>query len=243
MGWLKSIGKELGRAAGHIADVAIKPAEAISKGLGEAAKPVVEGAGYLWNELNGTNAMLKSAELQNDYNLKYWQMQNAYNTPSAQMQRFIDAGLNPNLAYSLSNTAGDVGRVNVGTPDSALGVASKVVGAISAWQGIKNMRLQNDNLSYQGDYVKTQNALAGAQLDRYIWDTQWLKDHNISSFSPQIERQLSSGVSWANRYNPFNVPARALGRLVGYLSTGINYRDDRDKGWNRTAFNYWKNPL
>lgn len=31
--------------------------------------------------------------------LSDWQMQNEYNSPSAQMKRFIDAGLNPNLIY------------------------------------------------------------------------------------------------------------------------------------------------
>lgn len=191
MGWhnpLKSISKEIGRAAGHIADVAMKPAEAISKGLGEVAKPVVEGAGYLWNELNGTNAMLKSAELQNEYNLKYWQMQNAYNTPSAQMQRFIDAGLNPNLAYSLSNTAGDVGRVNVGTPDSALGVASKVVGAISAWQGIKNMRLQNENLAYQADGLKLQNRMLLQNIRRTKFENDWMEKTGTPSFGGPIDK-------------------------------------------------------
>lgn len=37
--------------------------------------------------------------------LKDWAMQNEYNHPSAQMQRFRDAGLNPNLIYGQSNTA------------------------------------------------------------------------------------------------------------------------------------------
>jgi hypothetical protein len=32
-------------------------------------------------------------------NIRFWNMQNKYNTPLAQMQRFKDAGLNPNLIY------------------------------------------------------------------------------------------------------------------------------------------------
>jgi len=36
---------------------------------------------------------------QNAYNLQMWNMQNAYNSPAAQMQRYKDAGLNPNLIY------------------------------------------------------------------------------------------------------------------------------------------------
>lgn len=39
------------------------------------------------------------------YNLQLWQLTNEYNSPAAQMQRFQDAGLNPNLIYSQQNTA------------------------------------------------------------------------------------------------------------------------------------------
>ena len=164
------------------------PTKIMFDGMGKLTEPILQGAGYVWNELNGTNAMLKSAQLQNEYNLKYWEMQNAYNNPSAQMQRYIDAGLNPNLAYTMSNTAGDIGRVNVGTPDSALGVASKVVNAISAWQGIKNMRLQNDNLSYQTEFTKE-------QARRMRIDNEYLENHGLSSFSPTLARNITSSIT------------------------------------------------
>lgn len=39
------------------------------------------------------------AEYQFSKNLEAWKLQNEYNTPSAQMQRFADAGLNKNLIY------------------------------------------------------------------------------------------------------------------------------------------------
>ena len=32
-------------------------------------------------------------------NLEMWNLQNEYNSPSAQMERFKEAGLNPNLIY------------------------------------------------------------------------------------------------------------------------------------------------
>lgn len=41
----------------------------------------------------------KLAEYQNSANLEYMRQQNAYNTPQMQMQRFKEAGLNPNLIY------------------------------------------------------------------------------------------------------------------------------------------------
>ena len=39
------------------------------------------------------------------YNLELWNLTNQYNSPEAQMKRFQDAGLNPNLIYSQQNTA------------------------------------------------------------------------------------------------------------------------------------------
>lgn len=45
----------------------------------------------------------KLAEQQNQYNLDMWKMQADYNSPQAQMQRFREAGLNPNLIYGQGN--------------------------------------------------------------------------------------------------------------------------------------------
>lgn len=44
---------------------------------------------------NATN--LKLAKQQNDWNLAQWNRENEYNSASAQVQRLLDAGLNPNL--------------------------------------------------------------------------------------------------------------------------------------------------
>ncbi len=49
---------------------------------------------------------------QNAMNIANWKMQNEYNTPAAQMARFQAAGLNPNLIYGESNTAGSLPSVS-----------------------------------------------------------------------------------------------------------------------------------
>lgn len=53
-------------------------------------------------------------ERQYNDNIKFWQMQNEYNSPQAQMQRFQQAGLNPNLIYGRGDS-GNAGQIN--TPD------------------------------------------------------------------------------------------------------------------------------
>lgn len=48
------------------------------------------------------------------FTLDMWNLTNQYNSPAAQMQRYQDAGLNPNLIYSQQNTASQPG-----TPSAA----------------------------------------------------------------------------------------------------------------------------
>ncbi len=45
------------------------------------------------------NRNLEQWNRQNVYNKEMWDMRNLYNTPESQMQRFKEAGLNPNLIY------------------------------------------------------------------------------------------------------------------------------------------------
>lgn len=66
---------------------------------------------------NKANQKLQQKQL--DWNEEMWHQQNAYNTPAAQMQRYADAGLNPNLV--VGNTPGG----NAGSP--AEGVAPSQV--------------------------------------------------------------------------------------------------------------------
>lgn len=60
------------------------------------------------NQQNRTNlqiaretneAQKELAQYQADRNLELWNLNNEYNTPASQMQRYKDAGLNPNLMY------------------------------------------------------------------------------------------------------------------------------------------------
>lgn len=56
---------------------------------------------YAQREENKKNRAFAQQQAQQarDWQIQQWNMENAYNSPSAQMQRFRDAGLNPNLIY------------------------------------------------------------------------------------------------------------------------------------------------
>lgn len=83
-------------------------------------------------------------------NWQHWLAQNEYNSPAAQMQRFREAGLNPNLIYGQSNLAGSVspasGGVSVDSPLSN----------VYTREQMRNLKSQNDNLVAQNGYIKEQ---------------------------------------------------------------------------------------
>lgn len=54
------------------------------------------------------------ASWQNDLALHNWNLENQYNSPEQQMQRYLAAGLNPNLIYGAGASSGNAG--NIGTP-------------------------------------------------------------------------------------------------------------------------------
>lgn len=100
-------------------------------------------------------------------NIEFWNMNNQYNSPAAQMGRFKDAGLNPNLVYG-QGTSGNSSPIP--TPDTMpvqmreprfegnTGVMDKLLGAADL--RIKNA--QADNLAVQNKIL-----IEDAQLRKY----------------------------------------------------------------------------
>lgn len=70
-------------------------------GLAAAALATVGSSIMNYNAIRSTNATnLQIAKENREWDAEQIQKQNEYNTPANQMQRFLDAGLNPNLIYS-----------------------------------------------------------------------------------------------------------------------------------------------
>lgn len=119
-----------------------------------------------WNE--------KMYDLQRGHALQDWNMQNAYNTPAAQMGRYRDAGLNPNLIYGQSNEAGvvrstDAKSWNPQAPDmSGFGtVMDKYFNTQMKEAQINNARAINDNLLADNVIKGKQAELIDKQIQNY----------------------------------------------------------------------------
>lgn len=108
-------------------------------------------------ETNAYNYLLASK--QNDWNVEQWNRENAYNTPSAQRQRLLDAGLNPNLMLD----GGDAGNARGldsadyanAHPATMENPAQEKLGMLQSIQGV----LQSANESAM-QYAKQRSEIA-----------------------------------------------------------------------------------
>lgn len=87
----------------------------LEAGIGALGNIATAGINYA--AVQSTNRAQKELYKQQQADaVKMWQMQNEYNSPSAQMQRYSDAGLNPNLAYGSGTPGNATSAPQVATP-------------------------------------------------------------------------------------------------------------------------------
>lgn len=138
---------------------------------------------------------------QNEYvyaqNLAQWQRENEYNSPSAQMQRLIEAGLNPNLVYgsgsatqssasSPTMTAAQYSspRAERATVNPARGYVNNIdpFQAISISNQLGIQAAQKDQINAQAEYVRAQTDNERLRNHQIDLDLQY----NRSSFTPRL---------------------------------------------------------
>lgn len=177
----------------------------LGSGLLGGAFSFLDGANdFYWNR--------KNMSYQNDLMISNWMMQNAYNSPFAQMQRFREAGLNPNLIYGQTNMAG-----SVGTP-SAGGSVSPIASNILMREQVRNMKSQNDNLVAQNDNLHSQGVLTREQARALKLQNDLVEGAGQFADSPgwlrAVIRTLTPKEMWRNNELSLN-PADVLRGIVG----------------------------
>nr|QJB19328.1 MAG: DNA pilot protein [Microvirus sp.] len=103
--------------------------------------------------------------------LSDWNRNNEYNSPSAQMQRFKAAGLNPNLMYG-QGSSGEASPVRSSSVPSyrpeKTNFLSGVAGGAAGYLDARAQVLQIDNLKKQGDILESEKALKDSQTVRNL---------------------------------------------------------------------------
>lgn len=126
-----------------------------------------------WNALRWSDSMIEqyfnmmNAEQANQHEIEMWRLNNDYNTPEKQMERMVDAGINPAAAYQQissgnassapgthktdsvrwHDTQDKLARINTiisGIRD----IMSTVGSGISAAQGVQDLALRHQNNWY-----------------------------------------------------------------------------------------------
>jgi hypothetical protein len=132
-------------------------------------------------ETNAYNYLLASK--QNDWNIEQWNRENAYNTPSAQRQRLLDAGLNPNLMLDggdAGNARGlDSANYANAQPTTMQNPVQEKLGLLQSIQGVlqsanetamqyAKQRSEIANLDSQTNAQNIQNSYLRAFLDKNL---------------------------------------------------------------------------
>lgn len=135
---------------------------------------------------------------QRQFAIDMWNMQNAYNTPQMQMQRFKDAGLNPNLIYGQGNSgnAGAVSTPEFKVPEWGQALSAAVPAGLSALNQMYDFDIkeqQKDNLEAQNAVILQEARLKAAQV------VQTLTNTDRQKFDLDFERSLASVSADARR--------------------------------------------
>lgn len=141
--------------------------------------------------LFNTGSQLYANSQNRKNSLADWNRQNAYNAPAQQMQRYKEAGLNPNLIYSQQNNAQPVRSTDYVAPQAPdfQGILAKSSQIKVQNQQLKNLELQNQAIEAQ--IIKTKaDAL-------YVASNTQFKDLDVQRLQGQLPG-LVEGVQLRN---------------------------------------------
>lgn len=145
---------------------------------------------------------MELAKYQFEQNLEQWNRQNAYNTPLAQMQRFKDAGLNPNLIYGQGSNGNASSspeykaptlQAYTGRTRDAQALAQTSMLALEMQQ----KSLQNDAIAASIEQTRAQTENTIAQTQGTYANTSYTKaqtEYFVSTMAPRERQELAKAL-------------------------------------------------
>lgn len=118
--------------------------------------------GFGSNNANN-KAQMKLAKYNWDKQIEFWNMQNDYNTPTAQMKRFADSGLNPNLMYGQGTNGNSSFSPTPAMPKTSPYQPKNTLHGVNSSFQVMNLLSQNENLKVQNENIKADTELKRAQ--------------------------------------------------------------------------------
>lgn len=135
----------------------------------------------IWNTSLTNKANRQMADLEYKRNLEMWNKQNEYNLPVNQMNRMVQAGLNPNLMYGQGNVGNAQTIPQYHAPRMEYNMQlPNVMDQLSRYLGLRMQQAQIDNVKattdinrvealYRGGFLFTRNQQQDAKtaIDMY----------------------------------------------------------------------------
>lgn len=161
------------------------------------------------------------AEQQNQFNIDMWKMQADYNSPQAQMERYKQAGLNPNLIYGQGSNGNMSSAPQMVTPEApnnseAFGSMGEGLAKLFNIENIRTIRANRKKA--EAEATQSQVDAANAKDQREA----------MADFSSLYDFNTSTGrYEWANPdvmvSAPLSRSARRLKRDTGATSARSYY--------------------
>lgn len=115
-------------------------------------------------------------KLNRDFTLEMWNREQAYNDPSAQMARYKQAGLNPNLIYGQSNTTSAPSAPQQTTHQNQADIGEAVFKGTQSYVQAKQLESQLKYQENQNQLLQQEKALKAAQTTQVMGQTDMTKE-------------------------------------------------------------------
>lgn len=192
-----------------------------------------------WNKENAQAAY--------DRDVAFWHQQNAYNSPLSQMQRWKDAGLNPNLIYGGSSSGGNatsMPRAPIPEVHGVPGLLQNLPSMIGQFQDLRLKQAQIDNVKAQTDNVQSRTfneSLRGNLLDitgmsirrradrddmRLNYEkAKWLQEYEFrEQMQPWNVRKIRSEVNRNEQMLPYQMEGVQAGTMLSRARRDMTIR-------------------
>ena len=133
----------------------------------------------IWKEELQNLRNMQMFQAQNAFSLDMWNLQNEYNSPAAQMDRLVQAGINPNMSFG-SAPSGNAPQLTSGSPNTYSPIPGTVQDAALAQDYMKFV--QHDGLLSTLGFGKLNIDQQKADVAAKVGDSEATKNYKQANY-------------------------------------------------------------
>lgn len=163
------------------------------------------------------NLML--ARQQNQWNIEQWQRENDYNSPAAQMSRFREAGLNPDLMYSNGTAGNSMGSPTLTSGAPATPQDMSPLGGMRNFGDVVQQTLNQEMQRAQIEAIKANTNKTKEETTGVILANENLTYKNLVDAATTGQRIEMENLNVKIAKNALDIGAKNLEKLGKELTT------------------------